>query len=585
MLDSDLKILDTLTLRQALTAEKAKEIENEITAKGVNLENFLLENKIVNEEQITEARAQIAGMPYFNLLEKEVPEAILNFLPEEIAQTYKIICFAKEGREIKIGMVEPNLKAMEAVNFLAAEGKFKVEYYIISVSSFKKTFKQYQKIEEEISSALQVKAEEDGDELIEVDSSIDNISSDEINSAPVSRIVAVIIRHAVEARASDIHIEPYAKESRVRYRIDGILHTSLVLPKSIHNAVIARIKVLAKLKLDETRVPQDGRIRLVVSSREIDFRVSTLPLASQEKVVMRILDTVAGVQTLENLGFNKLALTRIKDGIKKTSGMVLVTGPTGSGKTTTLYSTLDILNKEGVNISTLEDPIEYEIKGINQSQVKPRIGFSFANGLRSLLRQDPDIIMVGEIRDEETAELSIHASLTGHLVLSTLHTNDAIGAVLRLLDMKVERFLLASTLKVIVAQRLARRLCTHCKQEVQLSDEAKEEIKAELVSLPADIIKSELPDFSIDNMFEKYKIYKPVGCPRCENTGYSGRVSISEVVEINDELKEIINAGEENLNEEVVRKTENFISIKQDGMIKVLQGVTNLEEVLRVIES
>ncbi|MDD2354261.1 MAG: ATPase, T2SS/T4P/T4SS family [Patescibacteria group bacterium] len=585
MLDSDLKILDTLTLRQALTAEKAKEIENEITAKGVNLENFLLENKIVNEEQITEARAQIAGMPYFNLLEKEVPEAILNFLPEEIAQTYKIICFAKEGREIKIGMVEPNLKAMEAVNFLAAEGKFKVEYYIVSVSSFKKTFKQYQKIEEEISSALQVKAEEDGDELIEVDSSIDNISSDEINSAPVSRIVAVIIRHAVEARASDIHIEPYAKESRVRYRIDGILHTSLVLPKSIHNAVIARIKVLAKLKLDETRVPQDGRIRLVVSSREIDFRVSTLPLASQEKVVMRILDTVAGVQTLENLGFNKLALTRIKDGIKKTSGMVLVTGPTGSGKTTTLYSTLDILNKEGVNISTLEDPIEYEIKGINQSQVKPRIGFSFANGLRSLLRQDPDIIMVGEIRDEETAELSIHASLTGHLVLSTLHTNDAIGAVLRLLDMKVERFLLASTLKVIVAQRLARRLCTHCKQEVQLSDEAKEEIKAELVSLPADIIKSELSDFSIDNMFEKYKIYKPVGCPRCENTGYSGRVSISEVVEINDELKEIINAGEENLNEEVVRKTENFISIKQDGMIKVLQGVTNLEEILRVIES
>ncbi|MDD3778317.1 MAG: ATPase, T2SS/T4P/T4SS family, partial [Patescibacteria group bacterium] len=543
MLDSDLKILDTLTLRQALTAEKAKEIENEITAKGVNLENFLLENKIVNEEQITEARAQIAGMPYFNLLEKEVPEAILNFLPEEIAQTYKIICFAKEGREIKIGMVEPNLKAMEAVNFLAAEGKFKVEYYIVSVSSFKKTFKQYQKIEEEISSALQVKAEEDGDELIEVDSSIDNISSDEINSAPVSRIVAVIIRHAVEARASDIHIEPYAKESRVRYRIDGILHTSLVLPKSIHNAVIARIKVLAKLKLDETRVPQDGRIRLVVSSREIDFRVSTLPLASQEKVVMRILDTVAGVQTLENLGFNKLALTRIKDGIKKTSGMVLVTGPTGSGKTTTLYSTLDILNKEGVNISTLEDPIEYEIKGINQSQVKPRIGFSFANGLRSLLRQDPDIIMVGEIRDEETAELSIHASLTGHLVLSTLHTNDAIGAVLRLLDMKVERFLLASTLKVIVAQRLARRLCTHCKQEVQLSEEAKEEIRAELVTLPENIIKSELPDFSPTDIFERYKIYQPVGCPRCENTGYSGRVSIAEVVEINDELKEIINAG------------------------------------------
>ncbi|MDI3496498.1 MAG: type pilus assembly protein PilB [Patescibacteria group bacterium] len=585
MLDNSLKILDTLVLRQVITAEKAEEIKTEIKTKGINLENFLIENKIANEEQITEAKAQLAGMPYFNLLEKDIPEAILNFLPEEIAQTYKIICFAKEGKEIKIGMVEPNLKAMEAVNFLAAEEKLSVEYYIISVSSFKKIFKQYQKIEEEISSALQVKAEEDGEELVEVDSSIENLSMDEINSAPVSRIVAVIIRHAVEARASDIHIEPYAKESRVRYRIDGILHTSLVLPKSIHNAVIARIKVLAKLKLDETRVPQDGRIRLVVNNREIDFRVSTLPLASQEKVVMRILDTATGVQTLENLGFNQLALTRIKNSIKKTSGMILITGPTGSGKTTTLYAMLDILNKEGVNISTLEDPIEYEIKGINQSQVKPRIGFSFANGLRSLLRQDPDIIMVGEIRDEETAELSIHASLTGHLVLSTLHTNDAIGAVLRLLDMKVERFLLASTLKTVVAQRLARRLCTYCKKEIQLTNEAQEDIKAELVNLPENIIKSELPDFSLDNIFEKYKVYQPVGCPRCENTGYSGRVSISEVVEINDKLKEIINAGEKNLNEEVVRQTEDFISIKQDGMIKVLQGMTNLEEILRVIEN
>lgn len=585
MPDNSNKILDALIVKQIIGQDKAEDIKKQAKEQGKDLGVFLVENKIASEEQITEVRAQLAGLPYFSLLEKDVPEAILNFLPEEIAQTYQIVCFAKEGKAIKIGMVEPNLKAMEAVNFLAAEEKLKVEYYLISSSSFKKVFKQYQKIEEEISSALQVKAQEDGDELIEVDTSIDNLGSDEINSAPVSRIVAVIIRHAVEARASDIHIEPYAKESRVRYRIDGILHTSLVLPKSIHNAVIARIKVLAKLKLDETRIPQDGRIRLVVSSREIDFRVSTLPLASQEKVVMRILDTVTGVQTLENLGFNNLALKRIKNGIKKTSGMVLVTGPTGSGKTTTLYSILNILNKEGVNISTLEDPIEYEIKGINQSQVKPRIGFSFANGLRSLLRQDPDIIMVGEIRDEETAELSIHASLTGHLVLSTLHTNDAIGAVLRLLDMKVERFLLASTLKTVVAQRLARRLCVHCKKEIELTEEAKEEIKAELASLPEKMIKSELPDFSLEDIFSKYKIYQPVGCPRCEDTGYSGRVSIAEVIEINEELKEIINAGEENLDEGAVRKTEDFISIKQDGMIKVLQGLTNIEEILRVIES
>jgi len=461
-----------------------------------------------------------------------------------------------------------------------------VEYYLVSEASWDKVFKQYQKLEQEISSALEVKAKEEGDELIEVKTEIGDLTTDDINSAPVSRIVSVVIRHAVEARASDIHIEPFAKESRVRYRIDGILHTSLTLPKSIHNAVIARVKVLARLKLDETRIPQDGRIRLVINGREVDFRVSTLPLASSEKVVMRILDTVSGVQILENLGFNQIALNRIKEGIKKTSGMVLITGPTGSGKTTTLYSVLNILNQDGVNISTLEDPIEYEIKGINQSQVRPRIGFSFANGLRSLLRQDPNIIMVGEIRDEETAELSIHASLTGHLVLSTLHTNDSIGAVFRLLDMKVERFLLASTLKVIVAQRLARRLCEHCKKETILSEDARQEMIDELKNLPEKVIKLELPNFTkVEDLFLNHKLYQAVGCQRCENTGYSSRVSISEVLEINEKLKQMINDGDRNLNVETVRGMQDFISIKQDGIIKVLQGVTTMEEVLRVIES
>ena len=407
-----------------------------------------------------------------------------------------------------------------------------------------------------------------------------------IKEAPVAKIVSTILEFAFKSRASDIHIEPFAKESRVRYRIDGILHTSLTLPKSIHNAVIARVKVLARLKLDETRIPQDGRIRLVVSGREVDFRVSTLPLTNSEKVVMRILDTVSGVQTLESLGFNQIALNRIKEGIKKTSGMVLITGPTGSGKTTTLYSILNILNQEGVNISTLEDPIEYEIKGINQSQVRPRIGFSFANGLRSLLRQDPNIIMVGEIRDEETAELSIHASLTGHLVLSTLHTNDAIGSVYRLLDMKVERFLLASTLKVIVAQRLARRLCEHCKKETTLSEDARQEIVDELKTLPERVIKLELPNFTkLEELFSRYKLYQAVGCQRCENTGYSSRISIAEVLEIDEKLKQMINDGDSSVNEEVVRGLQDFISIKQDGIIKVLQGITTMEEVLRVIES
>ena len=372
----------------------------------------------------------------------------------------------------------------------------------------------------------------------------------------------------------------------MRYRIDGFLHTSLTLPKSIHAAIIARIKVLAKLKLDETRVPQDGRIRLIINGREIDFRVSTLPLASMEKVVMRILDTNRGAPTLESLGFNANTTACIRRGMKKTSGILLVTGPTGSGKTTTLYAVLTILNQENVNISTLEDPVEYEIKGINQAQVRPTVGFTFASGLRSLLRQDPNIIMVGEIRDEETAGLAINAALTGHLVLSTLHTNDALGTIFRLLDMKVEFFLLSSTLKTVVAQRLARRLCENCKQPQELSAEELTEITTELKLIPEAILKLEMPSFTtMDDFLKKIIFYKAVGCSHCENTGYLNRTSVSEAIEINDELKQIINDGSKGLTLEVIKKSQDFISIKQDGFLKAAQGITTIEEILRIIES
>lgn len=585
-MDKNEQLLNLLQSKQIISAAKAAEIK-EMSAKiKEDLGSFLITRKIVDEEKLTALKATLYNLPYYNLTNEEVPEPFIYFLPQQIAKTYKIISFGREDKTLKVGLVEPNLKAMEAVNFLAADEKLQVQYFLISNASWQKVFKQYQKMEEEVSSALEVKAKEEGEELVTVKTEAEGVSEEEASSAPVSRIVSVIIRHAVEARASDIHIEPFANESRVRYRVDGILHTSLSLPKSIHNAIIARIKVLAKLKLDETRIPQDGRIRLVVNNREVDFRISTLPLVNREKVAMRILDVSRGAPGLEELGFNKLALKRIEEGIKKTSGIFLVTGPTGSGKTTTLYAVLNILNKEGVNISTLEDPIEYEIKGINQAQVRPRIGFSFANGLRSLLRQDPNIIMVGEIRDEETAELSIHASLTGHLVLSSLHTNDALGAIFRLLDMKIERFLLSSTLKTIIAQRLARRLCEHCKQETQLSADAVEEIIGELKNVPLNVVKEELPDLSsVEEALSRYKIYKAVGCNRCENTGYSNRIAIAEVIEINDELQEMITNGDKSLNIEVVKKTEDFLSIKQDGMIKVLQGMTTMEEVLRVIES
>ncbi|MDD2680578.1 MAG: GspE/PulE family protein [Patescibacteria group bacterium] len=585
-MDKQEELIKVLQEKKFISSEQASSLISQAAAAKMELPNFILHNKLLSEEKLTEVKAELYNLPYYLHADDEIPEEVLNFLPEEIARTYHIICFARENKILKIGLVEPNLKAMEAVNFLALDEKLSVQYYLISNSSWDRIFKQYQKLEEEISSALEVKAQEEGDDIISINTDESALVDDkDINSAPVSRIVSVIIRHAVEAHASDIHIEPYDKESRVRYRIDGILHTSLTLPKTIHNAIIARIKVLAKLKLDETRIPQDGRIRLLVNSRPVDFRISTLPLANQEKVVMRILDNSRGAPKLEDLGFNLNSLKVIHEAIKKTSGIILVTGPTGSGKTTTLYSLLGILNQDGVNISTLEDPIEYEMKGVNQSQVRPQVGFTFASGLRSLLRQDPNIIMVGEIRDEETAELSIHASLTGHLVVSTLHTNDAIGAVFRLLDMKIERFLLSSTLKTVVAQRLARRLCDRCKKEVKLSAAELETLASDLKGIPENILRAELPNLINLDDLNNYKFYHPVGCGHCENTGFSGRVAVSEVIDINETLKDIINQGDQKFSLETVKKSQDFISIKQDGAVKVLKGLTTIEEILRVIES
>ncbi len=578
------QLADFLISKQVIPQVKIDLLRERISQDGFDLINFLLKEKILDEEKLTELRAEFYKLPYANILDINIDEENLNFLPPEIAKNYNIVCFSKQDALVKIGLTEPNFKAIEAVNFLAMDEKLRVEYYLVSQSGLQKAFKQYQKLEEEVSTALETRAKEE-EELQLADSSETDIADENVESAPVSKIVAVIIRHAVEARASDIHIEPYDKESRIRYRVDGILHTSLTLPKNIHNSIIARIKVLAKLKLDETRIPQDGRIRLVVDKREVDFRVSTLPLAHNEKVVMRVLDTIKGPPKLEDLGFNLSSLRKIKNGIKKTSGILLVTGPTGSGKTTTLYSILTILNQEGVNISTLEDPIEYEMKGINQAQVRPQVGFTFSAGLRSLLRQDPNIIMVGEIRDEETAELSIHASLTGHLVISTLHTNDALGAVFRLMDMNVESFLLASTLRTVIAQRLARCLCTACKKEEPIKHEEAEIIIKELSQVDFKIVQQEIPELKSLEEIRQWKVFRPVGCSRCENTGFAGRTSLAEAIEIDEKIETMIGEKNRDLNIDYIKQNQDFISILQDGNIKVLKGITTQEEVFRVIET
>ena len=591
MLNND-KLFLLLKEKELLSSKDINEIESLLQKKDVSFDlgEFVVKEKMIGPEKFTEIKAQMLNLPYKNLVDENITKEALNLINPELAENYKAVCFYFDKEKMQVGLVDPDLKAMEAINFLGKQKKLEVEYFVISKISLNSAFKQYKKIEEEISLALEVKLKEEEDSLEfkkgDEPDVLDVAEDDE--SAPIAKIVSVIIRNAVDSRASDIHIEPYENESRVRYRVDGILKNALFLPKNIHNSVVARIKVLAKMKLDETRVPQDGRIVLIFDGREIDFRISTLPIGvGLEKIVMRVLDTVKGIISLEELGFNQHILEVFKKNIKKTNGIILSTGPTGSGKTTTLYSVINILNKEGVNISTLEDPIEYQMKGVNQSQIRPKIGYSFATGLRSLVRQDPDIIMVGEIRDEETAELSVHAGLTGHLVLSTLHTNDALSTIFRLLDMKVEPILLTSILRMILAQRLSRRLCPYCKKEVSPDIKAQiiKEAKEELAGLKEERLQKEIPELKEAGSIDNLKVYEPVGCARCQKTGYLDRVALGEVIELDETLKRAIMNDIKHLDINVVKSSQEFISLRQDGYMKILRGLTTLEEVLRVIEA
>ncbi len=570
-------ILQLLIDKQLITNEQAKELAQEAENTRKPIDKILAEKKIIDEEELAKLRADFYNLQYVNLAGKEIDEAAINTFSSEVAENYHIVCFENQNGQIKVALTDPNnFKAIEAIDFLSKENQLRAEYFLVSEKSFQHAFKQYKTFSSEISTALKSRAEEKKEEE---DKQKEEMELKEVTkSAPVVKIVSVIIRHAVEGGASDIHIEPLEKESRVRYRIDGILHTSLVLPRSVHDSIVARIKVMANLKLDETRIPQDGRIKLKIMDNNLDFRVSILPLVGAEKVVMRILYTNRGAPKLDELGYLGEQFDLVTRSVKQTEGMILVTGPTGSGKSTTLFGLLDLINDEGINISTLEDPVEYQMPGISQSQIKPEIGYTFSSGLRSFLRQDPDVIMVGEIRDNETAELSIHAALTGHLVLSTLHTTSAIGAIARFVDMDVEPFLLGSTLKTIIAQRLVRKVCPKCKAEFDMPAEYLKEIKEEINNVGADYIKSLDEKFDINNL----KFYKGAGCPSCGNSGYSGRLCISESLEINQALKDMIMEGK-NIKVQDVRESQFYTTMKQDGIIKVVLGMTTMEEILRVM--
>lgn len=562
-------IIEKLFEGNYITAEQKQQIVQRL-AGGEHFENVLAEISNIDDQDLLSIKADVMEVPYISLDGVEIEDTVLHIIPVQIAKNNRLIAFGKEGNHLKVGMVDPyNIQAVETVDFLTKQENLVVDTYLISDKDYQRGMKGYATLGREVATALKQRKE-----LEESVADAGDVSAEQIKSAPISKIVSVIIRHAVEAHASDIHIEPEEDEVRVRYRVDGVLQTSLTLPIHLHASLIARIKVLAKLKLDETRTPQDGRIKLDIGGRTIDLRISILPLLGKEKATLRILDTGSVIYSIEELGFRGRAQKIIEENIKKPYGLILVTGPTGSGKTTTLYTLMNYINDEEVNITTLEDPIEYRMEDINQSQVNPQIGYTFATGLRSLLRQDPDVIMVGEIRDNETAELAIHAGLTGHLLFSTLHTNNAFGAIPRLVDMGIERFLLASTLNIIIAQRLVRKICQDCKYEVDVASDLMIKIKSVLEGIG----KEDMPDsISLDEI----KLYEGKGCNKCGNIGYKGRTAIAEVLEVTEDLKRIINDGAdfEEINAEAIR--QKMISMQQDGFIKALEGVTTISEVLR----
>ncbi|MBD3300542.1 MAG: hypothetical protein GF347_04270 [Candidatus Moranbacteria bacterium] len=513
-----------------------------------------------------------------DLSKKDIPMKLLKLFAKEMVERYKMIPFGLENGELKVAMVNPgDMDAVNAMRFLASKSNYRTEIFKTSEESFKKALENYEAsgadiqdlVKDYIKSEEQLKAEREARKKKKRE-------QEDVSAAPVAKVVDVILDHAIKGRASDIHIEPQEDVLRVRYRVDGALHESFKMAKGIAPAVVSRVKIMSNLRIDEKRKPQDGRLKAEAEDgREIDVRVSTLPTAEGEKVVMRLLEKNENLTQLSNLGMYGRNIEVLKEALDQPYGIILVTGPTGSGKSTTIFASLKKLNEIKRNILTLEDPVEYKVDGVNHCQVKPEIGFTFASGLRSALRQDPDIIMVGEIRDGETAELATHAALTGHLVLSTLHTNDALGAIPRLVDMGIEPFLVSSSLRAVVGQRLVRRICDSCKHKVEPTDRVKRYVLETLEGISEKELKKRIPDFDPTD----FKVWKAKGCAKCRNSGYKGRIGIFEVVFCGPQMRTVIDddlsAG--NLKEEFRRQGAVFMH--EDGILKALNGHTTIEAI------
>lgn len=575
--------LENFMVDSGLVSKKEIDLaRSEADKKGTSIGEILVNKGSLTEDDLRRMQAYILGIPFVDLKNQKLDFAVLSLIPEPIARNHNIVAFKKINDHLEVAML--NTEDLTAIDFVKKKVGLKILPRLTDDESMKWALLSYQKtLKAEFGDIIQKEAGSltdfgggKGDEDLG-ESDLKKLATD----IPVVRIVDTLLKHAIIQDASDIHIEPQEDKVLVRYRIDGILRDAMVLPKNTSSGITARIKVLSSLKLDEKRLPQDGRFKIDVEGEKVSFRVSTLPTYYGEKTVMRLLrETVSGF-TLESLGFHSQGLDALHRSLKLTTGMILATGPTGSGKTTTLYTMLDIVNTPNVNISTIEDPVEYQMTRINQTQVRPEIGFTFANGLRTLVRQDPDIIMVGEIRDNETAALAVNASLTGHLVLSTLHTNSAAGAIPRLLDMKVEPFLLVSTLNIIIAQRLVRKLSASKTRYFLSKDELESLGKVISLDRMLGFLREEKIIDKKDS-WDKIPFYKPNPGKDSED-GYASRVGIHEILNVTNTIKNLIMKGATAGDIEAQAKSEGMMTMIEDGIFKAAQGMTTIEEVLRVV--
>ncbi|MEK7642235.1 MAG: GspE/PulE family protein [Patescibacteria group bacterium] len=587
-----MSVLDVLVKNGLIETKDLAFIKQKIS-KGISLEEAL-SSMSIDKEDILKAKSDYYGVPLENVDLSLINSTVLDYVPEEASAYYNFVPIGIKDNILQVGFVDPdNISARDALNFISSKANIAFKIFLISEEDFQKVFALYKGLSGEVTKALteletefMVDSSKDKDqgldekekksqEISEVGVQTDlsdttgGMTASNVETAPVTKIVATMLRYAIDGRASDIHVEPTATNVKIRFRVDGLMNTSLVLPARIHSAVVARIKIMSNMRLDEKRKPQDGRFSATLNNRKVDFRVSTFPTYFGEKVVIRILDQEKGVLKIDNLGLTAVNLAKIKSALERPYGMILISGPTGSGKSTTLYSMINEVDREHKNVLSLEDPIEYNIEGMSQSQMKPEIGYTFASGLRTTLRQDPDIIMVGEIRDKETAQLAIQAALTGHLVLSTIHTNNAIGVVPRLIDMGVDPYLIAPTLVLAIAQRLVRSLCPGAGKPIRMEGGIQVMVQKQFEDLP-DIYKKDLK-------FGK-EFFEISPGPNCPN-GVRGRTAVMEVLEVDKELEQIILKSPTEQEIWKSARKKGMMTMKEDAILKAFDRIIPFEEV------